>query len=658
MSGQISDVHTFSSRTINEARAGWMGEYDLLTSPTLKAGWPAKLGLQFGHADIYPTINISGFQQLAPGIHANYRENVFDESDVVTMIRGRHTLHFGGEMIAFRADSTQWGNINSATLGYTGSYTQEGNTTATSIGGSAYADFLLGYTNNWSASVSPTYYGRLKNPAAFIQDDWKFSPKLTLNLGLRWEGRTGWSEATNNERAFDATITNPVTNTAGAMWYASTHLNGRTQLQQNQFNNWLPRVGAAWAINPRTVVRTGFGIYTFPWNVDNYAGCCLGNAASSSGAESDSTGNIDPVAFLDGTGNENPQGAAGASINSRFLNSPTAPQAYNGQPVSYMQYNQPIPHLYNWNLTLQRQLSGDMMAEVGYVGSHGSNLLFNNDINQVPVSLLAPNDQASRPYPQFQAVSGFSTQGLSDYAALQAQFERRMSNGLMFNANYTWSHMTDNQDSSGWGSEQGTTIWQNSYVPSANHGAANFDVRQMFKAYGTYDLPFGKGRKYLNNSGALDEAIGGWTMALTFIGQGGHPFTPYMVSSSNSYANGGNSFAWYPNQVGSTKTSGASGTIKQWFDPAAFAQPTPGTFGDMRRNSVYGPGLHVINGSIRKSFPIFERVYFDFTANATNLINHPSFANPDATIGTGHHAQITGVNEGGRTVELIGKLRF
>ena len=145
-------------------------------------------------------------------------------------------------------------------------------------------------------------------------------------------------------------------------------------------------------------------------------------------------------------------------------------------------------------------------------------------------------------------------------------------------------------------------------------------------------------------------------MALTFIGQGGHPFTPYMVSSSNSYANGGNSFAWYPNQVGSTKTSGASGTIKQWFDPAAFAQPTPGTFGDMRRNSVYGPGLHVINGSIRKSFPIFERVYF--TANATNLINHPSFANPDATIGTGHHAQITGVNEGGRTVELIGKLRF
>ncbi len=95
--------------------------------------------------------------------------------------------------------------------------------TATSIGGSPYADFLLGYVNNWSASVSPTYYGRLKNPAVFVQDDWKFSPKLTLNLGLRWEGRTGWTEPSKNERSFDSTITNPATNTPGAMWYGATH---------------------------------------------------------------------------------------------------------------------------------------------------------------------------------------------------------------------------------------------------------------------------------------------------------------------------------------------------------------------------------------------------------------------------------------------------
>ena len=108
---------------------------------------------------------------------------------------------------------------------------------------------------------------------------------------------------------------------------------------------------------------------------------------------------------------------------------------------------------------------------------------------------------------------------------------RNFANGLTMNVNYTWSHMTDAQDSSGWGTEEGTSVFQNSYNLKSNWGAANFDVRQMFKAYGTYDLPFGRGRRFLNNNAMLDEAIGGWTMSLTFVGQGGHPFTPVMASA-------------------------------------------------------------------------------------------------------------------------------
>jgi hypothetical protein len=247
----------------------------------------------------------------------------------------------------------------------------------------------------------------------------------------------------------------------------------------------------------------------------------------------------------------------------------------------------------------------------------------------------------------------------SVYHALQAVFSRRLSNGLTINANYTWSHMTDSQDSSGWGSQQGTTIWQNAYDPSANWGAANFDVRQMFKAYGTYELPFGKGRKYLNNNAVLDEAIGGWTMSITFVGQGGHPFTPNMLVN-NSYAstNQASGFKWFPNQVGDPMASGQSGTINQWFNPSAFQSPTPGTLGNMRRNSVYGPGLHVFNGSIHKTFPIYERVSFELAANATNLFNHASFANPDSTIGGSHHAQITATTVGGRALTLVGHIRF
>jgi hypothetical protein len=132
-----------------------------------------------------------------------------------------------------------------------------------------------------------------------------------------------------------------------------------------------------------------------------------------------------------------------------------------------------------------------------------------------------------------------------------------------------------------------------------------------------------------------------------------------MASSTNSYENtGASDFKWYPNQVGSIMASGQSKTINQWFNPAAFLQPTPGTLGNNHRNDVYGPGLHVINGSLHKTFTIYERMSFDLAANATNLINHPSFSDPDLNIGTGHHAQITAVNEGGRTVELVGKLRF
>ncbi|HVT98527.1 MAG TPA: TonB-dependent receptor [Acidobacteriaceae bacterium] len=659
MSGQITDVHTFSGRTINEAKAGWMGEYDLLDPQTRGAGWPAKLGLQFAKQDIFPTINISGgVYSLAPGTHANYKENVFNESDVVTMIRGRHSLHFGGEMIAYRADSTAWGNINAATLGFTGVYTQQGNTTGTTTGGSPYADFLLGYANSWSAGFSPEYGGRLKNPGIFAQDDWKLTPKLTVNLGLRWEGRTGWSDSTKNERTFDPSITNPATNTSGAMWYALTHMNGRTALQKSTWNNWLPRAGFAWEINQKTTLRGGFGLYTFPWNVDNYASSGLGNARSQSGSEKDSTTNINPVVLLSSDGNTNYQGAKGASINSLYVTAPTTPQAYNGQGVSYIPYDQSLPLLKNWNLTAQRQISGNTMIEVAYVGSRGTNLLFNTDLNQVPVSKLGPGDSIYRPYPQYQTINGFTTQGYSNYHALQAQYVRRMSNGLMFNFNYTWSHMLDNQDSSGWGSKEGTTVWQNAHDPDANYGAANFDIRHMFKAYGSYDLPFGHGRRYLSSNKALDEAVGGWTLSLTWLSQGGNPFTPVVTGGDNSYSqSGGGGYAWFPDQVGDPKSGDFKG-IHGWYDTSAYRAPAAGTLGNMRRNSIYGPGVYVMNGAVHKSFPIRERVSFDFAANATNVLNHPSFAQPDINIGPGHSGQITGTTVGGRVLMLVGKLRF
>lgn len=654
---QISDYWSINPHLLNEFRIGFMGEYDLITPDTLGQGWPAKLGLNIGKADVFPQVNITNMYGLGPGSpsFANYKENNIDISDQVTLIAGRHILHFGGEVFIFRADSTAWGSINSANLNFTGVYTAGSNVgSLASSSGVAYADFLLGYAKSWSASVSPEYGGRLKNPGVFIQDDFKVSPKLTLNLGLRWEGNTGWSEVNGNERSFDPNIINPATNAPGAMWYAITHANGRSTLQKGVWNNWLPRFGFAYLLGTKTTIRGGFGMYTFPWNVDTYASAGLGNAFTSSGNEADSTNNVQPVVILSSDGNTNYQGAKGAAINALYRRAPTTADAYNGQAVGFIQYTSPVPLLKSWNFTVQRQVTASMVADIGYIGSHGTHLAFTTDANQVPEKLLAPNDAGSRPYPEFQSLNGYTTQGISNYHAFQAGITRRFSKGLMFNFNYTWSHMLSNQDSSGWGSLQGATPYQRAYDPLANYGSSNFDIRHMFKGHVAYDLPFGIGRTFLNTNKVLDEALGGWTLFGDFIAQTGSPFTPSMATN-NSYSLSSNAL-WYPNVVGNP-TAGTQ-NINSWFNVNAFAAPAPGTFGNMGRNAVYGPKLNAVNMSLIKSFRFTERTRLDFSASASNILNHPSFALPDKLIGPGHKGQITGVSVGARQMELVAKFRF
>jgi hypothetical protein len=656
MSGQLSDYWTISPKLINELRIGFMGEYDSFTPDTLGAGYPAKLGLQFSKADIFPNVTISNYYGLGAGLNTAYKENTFDISDQVTLIHGRHLLHFGGGVVIFRADSTAWGNIKGADMGFTGVYTAGSNSGAlASNSGSAYADFLLGYVQNWTALNAPEYGGRLKNPGAFIQDDFKVTPKLTLNLGLRWEGNTGWSEVYGNERSFDPNVINPATNAPGAMWYATTKANGRDRLQKGVWKNWLPRFGFAYQLGTKTTIRGGIGMYTFPWNVDTYASAGLGNAFNSSGNQSDSTGNVSPVVILSSDGNTNYQGSKGSAINALYRRAPTTPDAYNGQAVGFNQYTSPSPLLRSWNLTIQRQLSASMMADFGYVGSNQSHLPFTKDVNQVPEKLLGPTDSVFRPY-KFQSLNGYTTEGIANYHAFQTGLTRRLTEGWMFNMNYTWSHMLSNQDSSGWGSLQGATPYQRSYDPMANYGNSNFDVRHMLKAYASYELPFGRGRKFANTSKALDHTIGGWTLLASFVTQGGSPFTPSMLVN-NSYSLSSNNL-WFPNLVGDPKAVTGGQTIDSWFNVNAFAAPTPGTFGNMGRNIVYGPRLSAINASLHKTFRFTERMNLDFSANATNIVNHPSFALPDKVIGTGHIGRISGTSVGARQMEMVAKFRW
>jgi len=375
-------------------------------------------------------------------------------------------------------------------------------------------------------------------------------------------------------------------------------------------------VGFAWNPGGTTVIRAGFGIYAFTWSLDTY-GNGVGFGSNSSGNASDTT-NVSPITILSGPGTN-----AQAGTPLPYVAASKSPSAYNGQGVNYNPYHTPVGTMKQWSLSIQHQLGANMEAEVAYIGSHGSHLAFPVDINQIPLSRLSPTaGQADRPYPQFKGLSGNTNNAISNYNSFQAQIQRRFSGGLSFSGNYTWSHFLDDQDSSGWGSRGGTQVYQNAYSPSANYGNSNFDQRHAVKGSVVYDLPFGRGRHFLNDNSFVDAIIGGWQSAATLVAHGGQPFTVTMAKNT-SQALAGNQF---PNVVGDWHLSNPS--ILNWYNASAFVQPAPGTFGNERRNSLVGPGLSVINFSLGKHFSVRERYSLQLRIDASNILNHPSFGNP------------------------------
>jgi len=659
---QITDVWTISPTTINELRLGYTNQLNFFVPASLGKGFPAKLGWQFAKADVFPNVNVSGYYGLASSTNAVYKEHAYDPSDVVTMIRGKHILHFGGEFLFYRDNSTAWGNLNAGTMGYTGDYTRE--TQGDSTTGLSFADFLLGQTQNWSAQQTPEYGARMRLPQMFVQDDYKVTPHLTLNLGLRYQIQSGWGEVKGNMRTFDPTLPNPASGTLGAMWYGSTH--GGT-LQKPVYNTFLPRFGFAWQFDPKSTVRGGFGLYAYNWSLDTYGGG-MGGAFGQQGNATDQSNGVTPVVILSSPGSSLP-----------YISATTDPSKFNGLSVNYNPYKTPVGGSYQWNLSVQREVSSNMVVELAYVASHGHDLPWNADINQIPEDKLGPTDVALgyRPYPQYAGISGYTSHNaISNYNSLQASIQRRLANGLEFNFNYVWAHFLDQMDSSGWGSRAGGQAYQNAYKLSEAYGNSNFDVRNAVKGNVVYQLPFGRGRQFLNNNWLLDEVLGGWQASSTIVVQSGQPFTVLMGGPNNSYSQAGN---WYPNVIGKAHLSshGAYHGTQQWFNEAAFAKPNAGTFGNSGRNSLNGPGLSNVNLSLGKSFAIWEQVHLQIRADASNIFNHPSFGLPGSSVsvcskvGPGCTADqvtagaiqtgtstINGVTIGGRAMQLGARLSF
>ena len=644
---QLTDVWTLSPSLVNEFRFAAVRQLSRGIPVTEGKGYPQKLGIDYSVADIFPNITIGGpvgSTSIGSGTSSVIAQISFVPSDVFTWVKGKHIMKFGGQWEANQDNGGNFGDTIGAALTFNPVFTASA---PFGSGGLGYADFLTGQVSVWNALYSPIIGLRMKTGSMFAQDDYKIRSNLTLNLGVRLEIQGGWTEVGNRITVFDPTITNPATGTLGGMWWGGQ--NGRNALQETKVSV-LPRVGFAWVPRQKWSVRGGFGTYTDRWGSDYYSNPAARTAGEYENGTLTETDAIHPVFIAS---------AANPPLN-LFIPGPNTrtPNSLNGQPVFYYPYNTPVARIYEGSFGIQREFLG-MVAEVSYVGTYGKNLSFFRDLNQVPQNKLGPgNAQLNRPYPQFQNITAGLFDNKLNYNALQASLRKRLSASLNVDVNYTWSRNFVYQDSAGWSgsASSGPQDWQNAYNIAANYGPSNNDIPQQFKATVVYQIPVGKGRRWLTNSNYLADAVlGGWQSSGIFIRHSGAPFNPIMFNNNSGALVG----TWYPNVVGNPVL--ANPTVSEWFNTAAFAAPASYTFGDSGRNNLRGPQWLSLDFSMGKNLriPVLrEGMSLQLRMDGMNIMNHPVFANPSSSVGSAGDGIITSTYVGGRTIQLGARLAF
>lgn len=661
--GQITDVWTISSSKVNEARIGGVREVDKYIPPTYNKGYPTIIGLEptYGNdapGNIFPGVTIDsgggiGGIGINGGVHAALADGALAESDVFTLIKGRHTIKMGGEFNKSYQNYTNWGDVSSGNFVFDGVAT-----------GVPYADFLLGDVYGWYVYEYAETGARSKMAAAFVQDNFQVTQNLTINAGLRYQFQGGWGEVQNRWGTFNPNIVNTgkyaPPNTLGAMSYGGQY--GRKDIQ-NSANEWMPRIGMVYSPNPKWALRASYGITDSPWSTDPYT-AAYGVGLNPQGSKGYGSG----VAFKlqNGPG----PGAVVYPSESNLSNS-----QFNYQDVSYFPEHRPVTYYQETLISVQHEIPAQILLDLSYVFTKGTHLGFARDINQVPQNRLPANgvwSSSLSPYPLFNSINGSLYDGYSNYNALQVRVEKRLSHGLSFIFNYAYAKTMDSGTASG--NSTSVDVWQNAYDVSANYGLSTLDVRNTINGSATYELPFGKG-KLLGLHGIADEVLGGWRVTGVYQIHSGIPFT---VNTSNdgqdlsgSGANQcGCGYEWLPNVVGNPNLSHPSHfnpSVDQWYNVAAFQTPASGTFGDERRNTLIGPNWRDLDLSLDKVFQLPRKITFDLRADAFNSFNHPNFAQPDLATGTGvtynlptgttAPQQITAAN-GARGLQVGGRLTF
>jgi hypothetical protein len=606
---QLGEKWTLTPNLVNSFFFSALREHYWNFSPTYGKNFPATLGLDANGISqaVFPNFDISGggvATSLGSGTNSYSIQYNFTESDVLNWSHGRHLFAFGGQLA--KSQILQPENPGVPTFGFNGQYTGTGLTAQDGIG-LGLADFLLGDVQSYGYSANYLELGARRTFAGlFVQDDWRATRTLTLNLGVRYQFEGGWSEAHNIVSNFSPTAINPATNTPGAIVYMSAT---NRLVQENHPALFAPRVGFAKSFGQKTVLRGGFGLFFAQLNgEENYPGTPPGYSISQNLVSPQAVPVIPPVFQLQA-------GPPAYTVPSAATRNGAVS---NGTGISWLPYNTPQQYAQEWHLSVQRQLDSKTFLEIAYVGETGVHLETWIDADQVPPGELGTpadisNPQSVRPFPQYNGINDFTNGSASNYSALEVQVKRRFTNGLTFLANYTRSRSWDNSsfDMTNWAGAS----YQNAYDLKSNYGPSAFDEPNIVKVAYVYDLPIGQGRKLLSNDNkVLDKVIGGWLTSGNLSAHSGYPVPVYAVTNNGSLAG-----SEYADRVGNAADPHTEG---EWFNVSNFANPAPYTFGNSGRDCMRDPGGWDYDFAMEKSFPIWESVRLKLRMDAYNFFNH------------------------------------
>jgi len=624
---------------------------------------------QFPYVSMTNLYTLGGDDNNSFYVHAS---NNF--STMLSKYLGRHSMKFGFD---FRKIKTAGNDANDAAGSYSfnGIFTQS-NSTTSGTGGADLADMLLGYPSSGSIYTSTkltefaNYYG------AYFQDDYRVNSKLTLNLGLRWEHETGLQEINGgmivnlNASAINGVGGNGVLEYAGA--------NGRTQVGSPYPNKWGPRFGFAYQLDSKTVIRGGYGIFFAPQFALGSPIATVGfNQATSYIA---STNNfVTPANSLSNPfpgGILQPAGKSGGTATGI------------GQSVTFVDPNAASPYIQQYSFDIQHELPGGIATEIGFVGSKSSHLTLGTPLlnaNALNPSLLSlgsflnqsvPNPYYSRggvgvigtpnvqqaqlllPFSAFGALNKqFSDNNKALYRSLVLKAQKSYSKGLTFLSTLTWSRNWD--ESSGGAANTlnaGNKAPQNPYNMAAEYAFANIDAPFRWATSVSYELPFGRGKAYLNKGGLANYVVGGWVVNAVSVFQSGFPL---QITQATNYNSAYGYASQRPNATGVSATTSGSleERLNNYINPAAFSIAPQFTFGNVGRTlEMRGPGQVNWDMSVFKNFSIRETLKAQFRCEALNAMNTPLFYGPNVSYGSSNFGKITQQANFSRQLQLA--LRF